>query len=119
MQKELAGPVCYVSAPLLPCACQHREQKAAGPYGRKLRDAQESLQGEQGRGRLVGLHRELVARRCLLVCQLGHIFQLGSMTGAGRIGHRHCAALAASLWLQCWVCARVSRCSPTRQYAPY
>lgn len=51
------------------------------PWHRKLRDAQESLQGDQGRERLVGLHRELVARRCLMVVQLGRIFRLGPITG--------------------------------------
>ena len=59
----------------------------AGPAAarRKLRDAQEGMAGEQGRGRLVGLHQELVGRRCLMVSQLGELFQLGPMTGGSGV----------------------------------
>jgi hypothetical protein len=48
------------------------------------REAEESLQGEEGRGSLVAALRELVARRCQMVCQLGAVFQLGPTTGALR-----------------------------------
>eukprot|EP00887_Chlorella_sp_A99_P000545 scaffold17.g545.t1 len=47
---------------------------------RRLADAEASLAGEEGRGRLVAALRELVARRCLMVAQLGAIFKVGPMT---------------------------------------
>ncbi|KAL4854482.1 UV radiation resistance associated protein [Chlorella vulgaris] len=44
---------------------------------RRMGEAQAALRGEAGRGALVAVLRELVARRCLMVCQLGSILQLG------------------------------------------
>ena len=55
------------------------------------------MRGEEGQGRLVGLHSELVARRCLMTCQLGGIFQLGPVTGEnGCKTESECEALAGS-----------------------
>lgn len=60
-------------------------------------EAEASLRGEEGRGALVATLRELVARRCLMVCQLGAIFQLGPTPGAWGWGVRVRAQLAASV----------------------
>ena len=39
------------------------------------------MAGEEGRGALVAVLRELVARRCQMGCQLGALFQLGPTAG--------------------------------------
>lgn len=45
-------------------------------------EAEAALRGEEGRGALTAVLRELVARRCQMVCQLGAIFRLGPTAGA-------------------------------------
>ena len=44
---------------------------------RRITAGEASLEGEEGRGRLEGALRELVARRCLMTAQLGWILRLG------------------------------------------
>ena len=44
----------------------------------RLGNAEASLHGEEGRGRLMAALRELVARRCLMVARLGRIFQVSA-----------------------------------------
>lgn len=44
---------------------------------KRITAGEASLDGEEGRGRLAGALRELVARRCLMTAQLGWILRLG------------------------------------------
>ncbi len=62
-------------------------QHAAGTHPHcflpfSCRKAEAALRGEEGRGALTAVLRELVARRCHMVCQLGAIFRLGPTAGA-------------------------------------
>jgi hypothetical protein len=73
--------LCPAPAPHSPCklGCFHLIRVRCA--GCACREAQAALRGESGRGALVAVLRELVARRCLMVCQLGSILQLGPTAG--------------------------------------
>ena len=46
------------------------------------------MRGDEGRGRLAAVQRELVARRCLMATQLARVLRVGPITGERLQGGR-------------------------------
>ena len=75
-----AGIATVLHAPGSDCLTLRAVAPPPPPPHRRS-EAEAALRGEEGRGALAAALRELVARRCQMVCQLGAIFQLGPTPG--------------------------------------